>query len=462
MRKTLVIAVREFQAAVHTKTFAVSLLIMPLMGSAGLVAALVFKDQVNVDDKTVAVIDRTGVLFADLAAAAHEYNRTEALADPVTGDPSETQHKPRFALHEASPAGRDINDLRAELSDRVRAGELTAFVEIDPSALRAGEEDDGLEYVFYHSNNPMYREFPIWFNRRVNDCVRDWRVRQAGLAAETVDWATRRLRMGERPLYVRGRDGVVNAGREHEHYINIAAGVGLALLMFLVILVGAIPLTYSVLEEKMQRSAEVLLGTVTAFQFMMGKILGMVGVSLGIVTIYIVAGFIAASACGYGNTIPHHLINWFILYQAGAILMFGSLYAAIGAACNDMKDAQNLMAPASLIACVPLFVIRPVMLEPNSTFSTWISFFPPATPMLMILRQGLPTPVPIWQPIVGLMLVLLTAVVCVALAGRIFRVGILMQGKGANVKELLQWATHGMGQRPPRPDRRRAAARSAS
>lgn len=462
MRKTLVIAVREFQAAVHTKTFIISLLIMPLMGSAGLVAALLLKDQVNLEDKTVAVIDRTGVLFDDLAAAADAHNRIDIFTDPGSGRRGSIQRRPRFVLRRVDVATRDINTVRAELSDGVRSGALTAFVEIDAAALRAGDDAGRSSHIAYHSNNPMYRGFLFWFSRQVNQCARTWRAREAGLSPQSVERVTQHLAVDERPLYSRTPGGTVEAGRAHEHTINIAAGVGLSLLMFLVILVGAIPLTYSVLEEKMQRSAEVLLGTVTPFQFMMGKILGMVAVSMGIVTIYIVVGFIAASAGGYGRAIPRHLINWFVLYQAGAILMFGSLYAAIGAACNDMKDAQNLMAPASLIACIPLFVIRPVMLEPNSTFSTWVSFFPPATPMLMILRQGLPATVPLWQPIVGLLLVLVTAVLCVALAARVFRVGILMQGKGASLKELLQWATYGMGHRAPRRERRGTSARQFS
>ncbi len=471
MRRTIVIAVREFQAAVHTKTFIISLLIMPFMGSAGLLLGLLLKDHVNVQDKRFAVIDGTGVLFDELAEAARSYNRT------VTADAEGTaggQVKPRFVLEPVMLTG-DIDSVRADLSDRVRSGELAGFVEIDDRVLepRSKAEDGGRRtedlpshptsdlcpsLVVYYSNNPMYVDFLAWFQHHLNGAVRQWRVEAAGLPDEAVAWATRRIDVDEAPLYIRSSLGQVRPGRKHDQYVSIAAGVGLSLLMFLVILVGAIPLTYSVLEEKMQRSAEVLLGSVTPFQFMMGKILGMVGVSLSIVTIYIVIGFVVAGVYGYGHTIPNHLINWFLLFQAGSILMYGSLYAAIGAACNDMKDAQNLMAPASLIACIPLFVIRPVMQDPNSTFSTLVSFFPPATPMVMLMRLGLPAPVPLWQPVLGLVLVVLTAVVCVALAARVFRAGILMQGKGADLKAMLQWAFYGIGHRPPRPERRRTTA----
>ena len=78
----------------------------------------------------------------------------------------------------------------------------------------------------------------------------------------------------------------------------------------------------------------------------------------------------------------------------------------------------------------------------------------------MLLRQGLPAPIPVWQPVLGLVLVLATAFLCVALAARVFQVGILMQGKGANVKEIVQWAFYGMGHRPARPERRQDLAGS--
>ncbi|UCC31708.1 MAG: hypothetical protein JSU86_05390, partial [Phycisphaerales bacterium] len=81
--------------------------------------------------------------------------------------------------------------------------------------------------------------------------------------------------------------------------------------------------------------------------------------------------------------------------------------------------------------------------EPLATSSTVMSLFPPATPMLMILRQAVPPGVPLWQPLLGVALVILTTMACVFAAGRIFRVGILMQGKGANLGQMMRWALRG-------------------
>jgi ABC-2 type transport system permease protein len=96
-----------------------------------------------------------------------------------------------------------------------------------------------------------------------------------------------------------------------------------------------------------------------------------------------------------------------------------------------------------LLATLPLFILGNVLQEPNSAVATGLSFFPFATPMLMIARQAVPPGIPWWQPVLGALLVLATTLLCIWAAGRIFRVGILMQGKGANMGEMLRWVLRG-------------------
>mgnify|MGYP000577479711 CR=1 FL=1 len=96
-----------------------------------------------------------------------------------------------------------------------------------------------------------------------------------------------------------------------------------------------------------------------------------------------------------------------------------------------------------VVAFAPMFVWMNVVREPNSTLSTVLSLFPTATPMLMIVRQVVPPGIPSWQPVLGAVLVLLTTTAFVFAAGRIFRVGILIQGKGAKISDMLRWLLRG-------------------
>jgi ABC-2 type transport system permease protein len=219
--------------------------------------------------------------------------------------------------------------------------------------------------------------------------------------------------------------------------------MGLMMLMFMVVMVGAPPLLQSVMEEKMQRIAEVLLGSVGPFELMLGKLIGMVGVSLTIVTVYLLGAYFGARRTGYLELIPFHLAGWFIVYQTLAVVMFGSVFISIGAAVSDARDAQSMVTPAMLLLVSPMFVWLIVAREPTSTLATALSLFPPATPMLMVLRAAAAPNLPLWQPVLGIVLTLVTTLLFVFAAGRIFRVGLLIQGKGARLGDMVRWVISG-------------------
>jgi ABC-2 type transport system permease protein len=117
--------------------------------------------------------------------------------------------------------------------------------------------------------------------------------------------------------------------------------------------------------------------------------------------------------------------------------------AALGAACGSPQDAQSLGTLLFAPILVPLMMIGPVMQNPNGGLALGLSLFPPFTPLIMMLRQGMPGGVPAWQPWVGLAGTILGAIVISWMAARIFRIAILLQGKPPNVAELVRWAVNG-------------------
>jgi ABC-2 type transport system permease protein len=123
--------------------------------------------------------------------------------------------------------------------------------------------------------------------------------------------------------------------------------------------------------------------------------------------------------------------------------MFGAVAAAMGATCNEPKDAQSLTFPTLIPALVPMFVYFPIAKEPLSGFATWMSLLPPFTPTLMILRIATPEPIPVWQPILGLVGVVIFTLLSVWAGGRLFRTAILMQGTPPKLSNILRWAVRG-------------------
>jgi len=211
----------------------------------------------------------------------------------------------------------------------------------------------------------------------------------------------------------------------------------------MMLMMSAIPLLTAVMEEKMNRIAEVLLGSVTPFEFMMGKILGSIAVSLTASAVYIIGGIITVGQLGLSGMVPFHIIPWFFTFLILNIVMVGSGMAALGSACNDNKDAQALQFPAMLPIILPLFIMMPVIQEPLSNFSTILSLFPPFTPMLMLLRMSTPVTIPVWQPIAGLIGVVLFTVFSVWAGGRIFRTCILLQGQKPKLGNLVKYVFRG-------------------
>jgi ABC-2 type transport system permease protein len=296
----------------------------------------------------------------------------------------------------------------------------------------------------YQSDHLLDDVFQRWASQIVAEHVYARRIRDAGLdlSAAKVNSIFTRVSIDAKELS-QMKDGRIEEARDENKAFQVMVPFGLLMLMFLVVMVGATPLMQGVVEEKMQRIAEVLLGSVRPFHLMLGKLIGTVGVSLTLVLFYLGGAYYAAQKYGISDRLPTDVLAWFVVYQVMAVTMYGSLFIAVGAACTDMKETQSLMWPVMVLAMLPLFVAFIVIKEPNSTFATWASLFPPATPMLMIARQAVPPGISIWQPALGVLLVLVTTLLCVYAAGRIFRVGILMQGKGARIGEMLRWVIRG-------------------
>jgi ABC-2 type transport system permease protein len=176
---------------------------------------------------------------------------------------------------------------------------------------------------------------------------------------------------------------------------------------------------------------------------MMGKILGSLSVSLTIAAIYMAGAIITLNQIGMSDKLPYHVLPWFFVFLVLFVIMTGSVMAALGSACNDNKDAQNLQFPAMLPVLLPLFILVPVMQNPTSNLSTWLSLIPPFTPTLMLMRLASPVTIPAWQPLAGLALVIVFTIFSVWAGGRIFRTGILMQGQKPTLANLVRYALKG-------------------
>jgi ABC-2 type transport system permease protein len=435
MNKSFVIALREYRAAVRSKAFVITLVAMPVLMIGSIIVQVLLRDKVDTTDKTFAMVDRTGQFEDAFKAAVAFYNQAMVFAGE--GD-ERLKVKPEFILEFIDPESiGEPPESTLKLSDRVRNKEISGFIEIDAGVVNSAADAK----VNYHSQTSVDNAFRRFASEVVNETIQRIRSEKEGIDQAVIQRVVQPVEVNDMSLVERDAEtGGISPPQDSNPVVDIILPMGLMMLIFMAVMVGATPLMQAVMEEKQARISEVLLGSIQPFQLMVGKLAGNVAVSLTTVGVYIAGGFCTLQYLDQSHIFPSlQIIIWLLVFQSLAVLMFGALFISIGAAVNDMREAQSAMMPVMMLAMAPMFVWLNVIREPESTFSTAISLFPPATPMLMLLRLAAPGSIPLWQPFLGCGLVILTTILFIYAAGKIFRMGILMQGEAASFRRMLSW-----------------------
>ena len=205
------------------------------------------------------------------------------------------------------------------------------------------------------------------------------------------------------------------------------------------VLIGGQGLVTSTIEEKSSRVIEVLLSAISPFELLAGKILGQMGVSLVMLGLYIGLAFMMLTSFALFGLLDLSLVFYLLVFFVITYLTVGSAMAAVGAAVNEMREAQSLMMPIMLTLMLPWVLAAPIAREPNSTFSMAMSFIPPVNTFAMLLRLTSSAPPPAWQVWLTIAIGLVSVVASMWCAAKVFTIGLLMYGKPPDLKTLIGW-----------------------
>ena len=444
MNKIWRVAATEYLNAVRSKAFIIGVLAVPVIMAISIGAQFYAQKKTDVTPRRFAVLDRSGQFYAPLAAKAKARNDAiraggQSVAVPLPGQSLKVDLPPQaeFVPEEFKFSGDDLKAAELQLSERVRRKELFAFVIIGPNVLdtRATNGTD----VLYHTQTPTYQDLPAWIESTLSAEVRERRFTAAGVDSRQVRELSRGVPLQRLGLAERKATGEVVQAKRENRIATMLVPVGGMVLLYLVVMTSAPALLNTVLEEKMQKISEVLIASVPPFQLMLGKLLGTVLVSLTLSGLYVGSLTWVLWRFGQLGNVPGQLFAWFFLFQVLALLMYGSMFIAIGAACNEIRDAQSLMFPVMMVVMVPYLMFIPVMQSPASPFSRGISLFPPATPMLMFLRIAIPPGPAWWEVALGVGLTLAFMLGCVWASAKVFRIGILSQGQAPSIPKMIRW-----------------------
>jgi ABC-2 type transport system permease protein len=409
---------REYLENVRTKAFLIGLILTPLWFVLVFAVPKLARDADRPPQRVV-VVDETGILAADLEA---ELGKAGA-----GGTRYDVEVRPAEGAWARGPGGEP--PLVERLAEQASEGDLFAVV-LTPPVLekrppREGEHPTRLIGATSQGAVETGKAIEDAVNRVVNMHL----LRKRDLPTTLLD-SLRAPAVRLELLARGGKEGGV---------AQMVAPMAFMLLLFMGIVGISQMLVSTTLEEKSNRVYEVLLSSVSPFQLMTGKLLGVCAVGFTLMVLWSGGGLLAASMQGVTGLLTGGQGGLLIAYYVLGFFLIASLMAAVGSACNTLKEAQNLMAPLSLLLAFPLLLSIVILRDPNGTIATAASFFPPFTPFLMMARLGSVPPPPAWQVPASLLLLALSTWVSLRLSARIFRVGILLYGQPPRLKDIWRW-----------------------
>jgi ABC-2 type transport system permease protein len=439
MSRAFPVLKREYLEVVRKKSFIILTLLMPFLmaGMMFLPALLAVR---GVADKTIAVVDGTGLLAATFEAEAEppmtenvpRQLRAAARSAPRPGG------RLRFDYH---AAGGDLDAAARPLLERLQRGGAAGDDALDGVVvIPSGVFDDPAVALTYYSRSSADFMTQERLGSIVNRAVTHRRLAERGIAAADADRLLRRVRVEGVKL---SRSGEQTAGGE----LNFVIGLLFVIMLMLPTFAYGQEVMRGIVQEKTERVVEILVSSVSPMALLSGKILGLAAVGLTQVAVWFglaaFAGlYVGAAATAVGVNLLGFLtvrvvLSFLVFYVLG-YLMFVCVYAVGGAVSNSEKEAQQFMAPIMIVTMIPWILAMPILQNPDSRLAVGVSMVPFFAPFAMFMRVLVGEP-PLWQVVLA---VVLAAAMIVALfwaTAKIFRVGILSYGKRPTIVELWRW-----------------------
>jgi ABC-2 type transport system permease protein len=433
-KKILLIIQREFLSRVKKKSFLIMTILGPVL-MAGVILSRFWLEMIPEEPQTIAIVDETklfnGKLIENEGVKFEFLNKEIILAK-----------KDFYAI--------DNNILLYIPSNILQGQAIQVYYKKQPS----------LEIVSY-------------IQSQVNTKLQDFKLLASGIDREKLAQTKTKVKVLSTKVAESGEEETSNSA------LKIIIGFLGGFLIYLFVFLYGSQVMRGVIEEKSNRIIEVIISSVKPFELMMGKIIGIACVGLLQFLLWVILTFsfsslamnFFASKNYNAKTVEQTfksnssvqqnisepeidisasetlqslakidfvlIISLFIFYFLGGYLLYGALFAAIGAAVDNEADTQQFILPITAPLIIAFIAAQVVIKDPESQMAFWFSIIPFTSPVVMMVR--IPFGIPIWQ--VGLSMILLVAgfIFTTWFAAKIYRTGILMYGKKPTFKELSKW-----------------------
>ncbi len=435
MKKVLIIIQREYLSRVRRLSFIITTLLAPV-GFIIFMVATVLISTLGSDEKKVAVMDESG------------YFKETRFPD--------ADNK---SLYFSYP-DEDFDSLYNRLNNQGKEAKYDAILRIPPDFDVMNPNRVGIQ--FFTADRPGLT-MKQYLSKTLNDVVRKKKLELSELDETIIKNLNEEVRIN----YTTG------LGNEKAGFTEVAAILGyiIGFIIYIALFVYGTMTMKGVMEEKTNRIVEVLVSSVKPFQLMLGKIIGIGAVGLTQFILWAILIFLSNMVVGMvlgvaiGNNLQsptalgaqaevdvedirliiNHLSEiqflpltlTFIFFFIGGFLLYGALFAAVGAATNDDGDMQSLTFPISLPIIISVLMLTNVIGNPDGKLALWASLIPFSSPLIM--PALMPFEPPLWQLLLSGFFLICGFLFTTWVAARIYRTGILMYGKKVSLKELAKW-----------------------
>lgn len=410
---------REYFERVKRKSFIISTILVPVVMLALMAAPALFMILGKSEQKTVQVVDNTGV-----------------IASRLTGN-----DEIKFVS-----ASESVDSLRADENNE-------AILVIGSNAV-----DHPSHGITLLSRGSIAMMTDAYITGQIKNAVEDVRLEKYNIP--DIKEIMRSVQADVKMSTVRiDQEKDTETSSELSYFLSLT--MDMILYMFIIIY-GQMVMT-SIIEEKNNRVLEIVVSSVKPFQLMLGKIAGVGLVAITQILIWaLLIGTAVAVATPFltpenlGNDMPTEmagaisqftdpgflisLLVYTLLFFIGGFLFYASIYAAIGSAVSNVQDASQLSSIATMPVIIGIIGSMAILNDPGSTLAFWISIIPFTSPMAMMAR--LPYGVAGWEIALSLVLLYLSFLFMIWLCGKIYRVGIFMYGKKPSLMEIIRWAKY--------------------
>ncbi|MET0646879.1 MAG: ABC transporter permease [Pyrinomonadaceae bacterium] len=441
MTKFRAVVKREYVQRVRSRMFVIVTIGAPLMFALFTVVPILIAGIRTGGPTRLAVVDQTGRMSARLrdslrnTQAGRDDEEEKAPAAAMNQNTRANMEQAAratqqgFEVEEVATEGRTLEEVRAQLDERVGRDELNGYLILPPDVLEGGAAE-------YYTRNVGDMFTMRQVRNALTRAVRDARLDARGISPEVMRAVNQPVNMKA----TKAGGGGGDADRGQGFFLVFGAGfvIYLTILMYGQVVLGA------VIEEKETRIAEILFSSIRPFALMSGKL---VGVSLVALTQFAIWGVAIAGISAYfaamsGTVaIPQVSVSvyaYLVLFFLMGYFIYATLYALVGSMVTTSQEGGQLAMPIILLLVVGFYLAFPVIRSPNSSFAFWVSLVPFFAPITMLIRIVAQEP-PLWQIALSLGIGFATVAGLLWLAARVYRVGMLMYGKRATIPEMLKW-----------------------